>query len=335
MAIGLPAAQPQDTANSVGKAIADFTLKDTSGRAVSLAQFKDKKAVAVLFLGTQCPINNLYLPRLANLHKEFAARDVAFLAINSNQQDGFDEIARHAKKNELPFPVLHDEGNVIADRFGAERNPEVFVLDDQRVIRYQGRIDDQFGFDFQRKEPTRHDLAEALTEVLAGKKVTVANTRVYGCIIGKVRPDRSPMAQSLSPSISRRCCKIIASRVIGLGKSGRCRCSKYDDVVSWSGMIKEVVSEGRMPPWYADPRHGKFAMTVACPRRSVIGCWPGSITACRRGDAKDLPPPAHFPERANRQAGLVLTMPEDHRCSRRDAAGRSALSIFHRRSAFG
>src|ERR1700677_3797887 len=79
-----PAAQQKvgEEKNSLGKTIADFTLKDTSGRAVSLAQFKDKKAVAVVFLGTQCPINNLYLLRLAELHKEFSGQDVEFLAVN-------------------------------------------------------------------------------------------------------------------------------------------------------------------------------------------------------------------------------------------------------------
>src|SRR5262249_40598276 len=79
------------------KTVINFSLNDTTGRAVSLASFKDKKAVVVVFVGTQCPINNLYQPRLAELYKEFAPKGVAFLAINSNWQDSAQAIAEHAK----------------------------------------------------------------------------------------------------------------------------------------------------------------------------------------------------------------------------------------------
>src|SRR5262249_19981200 len=153
------------------------------GKVVSLSDFKDKKVVAVVFLGTQCPINNLYMVRLNELHKEFAEQGVQFLAINSNRQDSLPSIAEHAKKMQLQVPVLRGEGEGIADRFGARRTPEAFVLDAQCVIRYQGRVDDQFGFDYQRKTPTRRDLAEAIKDVLAGKEVSVATTKVQGCLI--------------------------------------------------------------------------------------------------------------------------------------------------------
>jgi peroxiredoxin len=306
-----PAAQqPEVPANSLGKSIADFTLKDTSGQPVSLAQFKDKKAIAVIFLGTQCPINNAYLPRLASLHKEFAAKEVAFLAINSNQQDGANEMAQHAKKNEIPFPVLRDDSNVIADRFGAQRNPEAFILDEKRVIRYQGRIDDQFGFDFQRKEPTRRDLAEALNEVLAGMKVTVASTSVAGCIIGRVQKTREngpvTFTKHIAPLLQHHCQSCHRP-----GQIGPMPLIQYDDVVSWSAMIKEVVTDGRMPPWYADPKHGKFSNDRSMPReqREQLLAWIDGGMA--KGDVKDQPPPANFPE--GWQIGkpdVVLNLPD-------------------------
>src|SRR5207247_1185060 len=95
-------------------------------------------------------------------------------------------IAEHAKKHAIPFAVLRDEGNVVADAFGARRTPEVFILDGERKIRYQGRIDDQFGIGFQRPQPTRRDLALALTELLADKQISQATTPVAGCLIGRV-----------------------------------------------------------------------------------------------------------------------------------------------------
>lgn len=109
---------------NLGKKIANFTLTAPLDRAtVSLADFKDKKAIAVIFVGTECPINNLCLAQLADLHKEYSGKGVQFLAINSNRQDTLERVAAHAKKHNLPFPVLKDPGNKVADLFGGASHP--------------------------------------------------------------------------------------------------------------------------------------------------------------------------------------------------------------------
>src|SRR5438034_7154012 len=80
-------AEPPPSKALLGKTIEGLTLKDPAGQAWSLRDCQDKKAVAVVFLGTECPINNAYLPRLAELHKTYAGRGVQFVAINANCQD--------------------------------------------------------------------------------------------------------------------------------------------------------------------------------------------------------------------------------------------------------
>src|SRR5262249_18850696 len=106
-----------------------FTLKDVGGREVALADFKDKKAVVVVFTGTECPVSNFYILGLKELHEKYAARGVQFLAVNSNSQDGVDEIAKHTGRNGLPFPVLKDGDQKVADLMRARRTPEVLLLD--------------------------------------------------------------------------------------------------------------------------------------------------------------------------------------------------------------
>src|SRR6476620_10764802 len=108
--------------------VADFSLPDPrhDGRKVSLADLKEK-AVVVVFVGTECPINNAFMPRLVELHKEFAGKGVQFLNINANHQDTAARVAEHAKKHAIPFPVLKDETGAVADRFGARRTPEAFL----------------------------------------------------------------------------------------------------------------------------------------------------------------------------------------------------------------
>src|SRR5262245_43392205 len=100
-----------------------FSLKEVGGREISLADFKDQKAVVVVFTGTECPVNNWYMPRLKELHAEYGTRGVQFLAVNSNTQDSADRVAEHAKQHGLPFPVLRDEDQKVADLLKAERTP--------------------------------------------------------------------------------------------------------------------------------------------------------------------------------------------------------------------
>src|SRR5262249_49519895 len=108
----------------------DFRLKDPrDDREVHFADLKDRKAVVLVFLGTECPLSNAFVPVLAGLSREYVDKGVAFLGINANSQDTPARVAEHARQNEVPFPVLKDPGNRLADRLGARRTPEALVLD--------------------------------------------------------------------------------------------------------------------------------------------------------------------------------------------------------------
>jgi peroxiredoxin len=293
----------------VGSKVPDFQLNDASGKAVSLAGQKGK-AVVVIFTGTQCPLANLYLPRLAELHREFTPQGVAFLAVYSNLQDSVQRIAEQAKKQEILYPVLRDEGQTVATKFGAKRTPEVFVLDSGRTIRYRGRIDDQFGISIRRVKPTRDDLAEALREVLAGKPVSVASTTVTGCLIGlgvKKSDQGTVTFNGHVASILQRNCQDCHRP----GQIGPMPLLTYEDAYAWGEMIREVVKDRRMPPWYADPKHGKFSNDRSLPAkdREVLLAWIDQ--GMPKGDPKLAPKSRQFVERWTiGQPDLVVTMPK-------------------------
>jgi len=172
---------------AIGAKVADFTFQDIAGPSHSLYGYKDKKAIVLVFVGTECPIANLYLPRLAELHKQYAARGVQFLAVNANDQDSAAAVAAHARERKLPFTVCKDAEHKAADALGARRTPEVFVLDSSHVIRYRGRIDDQYGYTYRRPAPLHNDLKDALDALLAGKPIRTPETEVRGCLIGRDR----------------------------------------------------------------------------------------------------------------------------------------------------
>ena len=99
---------------------------------------------------------------------------VGFLGVDANVQDSLTEVSAYANKYDIPFPILIDSQQKVADLLGAERTPEVFVLDQNRVVRYQGRIDDQYGISIQKAEAKQ---AEMLAAVDAGADAGRAGAR--------------------------------------------------------------------------------------------------------------------------------------------------------------
>lgn len=254
----LAADATQQPPTPVGKQIDNFKLQDYLGAEHQLADWSNKKAVVVAFLGTECPLSLLYGPRLAELAKEYEPRDVAFVGIDSNRQDSLAEIAHYARVHGIEFALLKDPGNAVADQFGAQRTPEVFLLDGERMVRYRGRIDDQYGFGYARPEPEHRDLAAAIDQVLAGDAVATAATKAAGCLIG--REIRKPPTGDIT--YTKHVAGIFNAHCVRChrkGEIGPFTLSSYDDVLGWTAMIREVIDEGRMPPWHADPKFGHFS----------------------------------------------------------------------------
>src|SRR5262249_1409443 len=137
--------------------------------------------------------------------------------------------------------------------------PEVFLVDSSGSVRYQGRIDDQFGIGYARPgKPTRSDLAVAVDEILAGKTVSVPRTETSGCHIGRVAKSKAEGRVTYAKNVSRILQKN-CQECHRPGQIGPMSLLSFDDAQAWSDTIREVVSDGRMPPWHADPRYGKFS----------------------------------------------------------------------------
>ena len=278
-----------------GKSVAGFTLEDVRGQPHSLDDLADKQLVVIAFLGTECPLAKLYGTRLARLHEAYGPQGVAFVAINSNVHDSLAEIAAYARTHGIEFPVLKDPGNRVADQFGATRTPEVFVLDRDRAIRYSGRIDDQYGVGFVREKPGRNELAEALDELLAGKRVTTPRADAVGCLIGRAR---TPEADA-TVTYSNRIAHILQERCVECHRSGDIApfaLTNYDEAAGWAEMIAEVVRDQRMPPWHASGEFGSFHndRSLSDDDKNAIAQW--AKDGAPEGDPADLPASKTFVE---------------------------------------
>lgn len=284
-------------ASPIGKSIGDFTLRDFRGKEHRLSDYQQSRVLVVAFIGIDCPLVRLYGPRLEAMSKAYDPSEVTFIGINSNAQDPPTRIGAFANKYDLTFDILKDPDNSVADRFGAIRTPEMFVLDQDRVIRYWGRVDDQYGFTsgvgYGRPQADRHDLKEAIDEVLAGQEVSVPVTDAPGCHIGRVAKVDPHGDVTYSNQIAR----IFNQRCVEChrdGQIGPFPMTTYDEVMGWGEMIREVVDEGRMPPWYANPEYGEFAndCRLTGEEMNLIARWVENGQP--EGDPADLPPPPQF-----------------------------------------
>ncbi len=170
------------TGLAIGQPAPDFSLPDLRGQSHTLKDQRGKITV-VAFLSVQCPISNAYNERIRALAEDYAKQGVTFLAINASAPETIADIKAHATQHNFAFPILKDAGNKVADAYGAERTPEIFVVDAQGVLRYHGRIDNSQ--DVRRVK--RNDLREALNELLAGKPVSVPEAKAMGCVIKRAQ----------------------------------------------------------------------------------------------------------------------------------------------------
>ncbi len=113
----------------LGRYLVETTLRDPANRPVALTDYLGRRATVLVFTGIDCPIGDLYMPRLAELCRRLGPRGVKFVAINSNLHQTGAQAAEHARTFGMEFPVLKDPENRLADRAGVSRTNEVLVLD--------------------------------------------------------------------------------------------------------------------------------------------------------------------------------------------------------------
>lgn len=286
-AAGAWAAEPEVR---VGTAIDDLRFKDIRYLNRSLKDFGDKKAFVFVFVDTTCPLAAKYLPVLQKLDDAYRDKGVQFVAVNSGPTDTIVDMAAQAVEFGVSFPFVKDADCRVADALGVRRTPEVAVLDGKRVLRYRGRIDDQYRPGGQRPEPTERNLQDALDAVLGGKDVATATTPVEGCLItrpAKVADDKPvTYAEHVAPILANHC--------------GRCHrpntaapfsLQTYEQAKAKGRTVAEVVADGRMPPWFAPRREGDLIQhrSLSAAERDTVVRWVESGMAA--GDLSKLHKP--------------------------------------------
>jgi len=172
---------------TVGDIAENFSLKNVSGDTVSLADYRDAKGVIVIFTCNHCPFAQLYEQRIIDIHKNFAPLGYPVVAINPNSpliapEDSFEKMQERARLKHYPFAYLFDEYQTVFPKFGATRTPHVFLLDENRAVRYIGAIDNN---PEAPSASTQRWVENAVNALIRGENPNPQSTKSVGCTVKK------------------------------------------------------------------------------------------------------------------------------------------------------
>jgi peroxiredoxin len=178
----------------IGSPAPNFSLPGVDGRTHSLDSFRDADILVIIFTCDHCPTAQAYEDRIKRLASDYKDKKVALVAISPNDPaavrldemgytdvgDSLDDMKIRAKDHEFNFPYLYDGADQkVALAYGPVATPHVFIFDRSRKLRFVGRIDNS---DDPRRV-TSHETRDAIGALLAGKPVSVDQTKTFGCSI--------------------------------------------------------------------------------------------------------------------------------------------------------
>lgn len=172
----------------VGDKATDFSLKNVDGNTVSLKDYSEAKGFIVIFTCNHCPYAIAYEDRIIKLDKKYKKLGFPVIAINPNDEDivpgdSFEGMVKRAKEKKFTFPYLRDKTQAVANAYGAQKTPHVYVLNktnDELIVSYIGTIDDNYK---DEASVSKTYLSDAVDALLAGNKPSPEFTKAIGCSV--------------------------------------------------------------------------------------------------------------------------------------------------------
>ncbi len=176
----------------IGASFPDFNLPGVDGKMHTLSEYSKAKLIAVVFESNHCPVSIAYETRIKQIYEDYKNKGLVLIAINPNNAsaiqlselgytdttDDMKDMLIRTKLRHIDWPYLYDgETQSTASKFGAIATPHIFIFDQDRKLRYEGRIDDSTAS----AKVKSQDAHNAIEELLAGQPVAVPITPVFGC----------------------------------------------------------------------------------------------------------------------------------------------------------
>jgi peroxiredoxin len=188
---------------ALGHTAANFSLPNTEGNLVNLADFKGNKGLVIAFICNHCPYVIHIAPQLAKVALQYQKMGIAFVAINSNDieqypDDNMPHMIEEKRAREYPFPYLLDEKQEVAKAYSAACTPDIYLFNAEQKLVYRGQFDasrplriSSGNYDSSKHQATGSDLIHAMDTLLDGRHIDTTQTPSMGCNI-KWKPENDP-----------------------------------------------------------------------------------------------------------------------------------------------
>jgi mono/diheme cytochrome c family protein len=237
----------------VGRLIPDAAFTDLSGQGHRLSAYKASKGLVLALTSSTCPVSKRTLPSLVALDASMQAQGLTLILVNPYASETPADIQAQLKAAGYHGLYVHDKDMTLCRALGARTTTEVFLLDATRTLLYRGALDDQYGTNYNREAPQHTFLKDAVADFLAGRAVTTGATSAPGCEL-----DLGPKLTATPTQVTyyRDVARILQQNCVGCHHGGGIAPFALDSltgVKDRTKVIRRVVSQGLMPPWFAAP----------------------------------------------------------------------------------
>lgn len=283
----------------IGRQVPDITLTDIQGNPIRLAEMAAAgEGLVVAYTSVTCPLSKRYAQRLAELEKDLRGQGVGMILVNPFASEKAAAIEADIADRGFVSPYVRDEGMRLSALLGAETTTEAFLLDSKRTLIYRGALDDQFGVTYNLDEPRQTYLLDAVQAMLRDQRPIIAATHAPGCELDV--PDSSAASVAGDVTYHRDVARILQQNCVECHREegiAPFALDGIDEVEDRAKVIRRVVEEGTMPPWFAADTGGETPWAndraLAESDRSRLLAWLNSSDRPMGGPA-DAPKPLAF-----------------------------------------
>jgi Ca2+-binding EF-hand superfamily protein/thiol-disulfide isomerase/thioredoxin len=298
----------------IGRMIADVKFNDIEGKNHQLSDLASGHGAILIMTSSSCPVSKRYLPEIAKLQQEFAKAQLPVVLINPFPSEKESAIRSQLAAQPLSAIYVHDQTKSFATTLAAKTTTEVFVIDRKRTLVYRGALDDQYGINYNLDAPRHRYLLEAIDALGRNESPAISATAAPGC---ELELDSSTRDSKTDVTYYSDVARILQQNCVSCHRDNGIApfsLADLDSVQDHASVIKRVVTEGTMPPWFAankqDSKSNPWANDCSLSSRdkSDLLAW---IESKDRplGEQKDAPEPKQYPsEWSIGKPDMVLTL---------------------------
>ena len=298
----------------IGRMIADIKFIDIEGKNRKLSEVASDQGAILIMTSASCPVSKRYLPEIAKLQQEFAKAQLPVVLINPFPSEKESAIRSQLAAQPISAIYVHDKTKSFATALAAKTTTEVFLIDRKRTLVYRGALDDQYGINYNLDAPRHRYLLEAIDAYGRNESPTITATAAPGCELELDSATRDSKADvtyygDVARILQQNC--VSCHRDNGIAPFSL---ADLDSVQDHLSVIKRVVTEGTMPPWFAankqDSKSNPWANDCSLSSRdkSDLLAW---IESKDRplGEQTDAPEPKQYPsEWSIGRPDMILTL---------------------------